>query len=231
MNCQNAREQITDLLAAGSVELTGELTGHVQSCAGCGIFYAQQEELFRAMDSGLSAMANQPVPASLLPRVRARMEEDTSRRGWASNPLTVAAVMVVVLLVVIFFPRDPKKPLETPVAAIPTHIKDRPEAHQHGEIAAAAAVLPAPPKVIHPKANRTADAQGIAAASEVIVLRQEREAFAQFLAELPKDGEAAVALTRAAPQNDEQPVEIAGLQIDELEVKLLDSTAPDEDLN
>ena len=53
MNCKNAREQITDALAGGSAELTGELTDHVHSCAGCGAFYAQQAELFGAMDSGL----------------------------------------------------------------------------------------------------------------------------------------------------------------------------------
>ncbi len=224
MNCQNARTQITDRLAAGHVELTRELAGHVQSCAGCGTFYAQQAELFRAMDCGLSAMANEPVPASLLPRVRARMEQRVLRRGWVASRLTVATVMAVVLLFVIFFPRDEKKPLETPVAAIPTVSKDRSVVHQPGEIAAAPAVLPATPKVIHARASRTADAQGIAAAPEVIVLVEERQAFARFVAELPKEREVALALTRPAPAPEDVPVEIALVRIESLELRLLEGT-------
>jgi hypothetical protein len=231
MNCHSAREQIADTLAAGRVELARELTGHVQSCAGCRSYTAQQAELFRAMDSGLRAMANEAMPASLLPRVRARMEEKVSRRGWLSSPLTAAVAMAVVLLAVIFFSRVAKQPLEMPVAAVPALRKDRPEPHQHGESATTATVLPREPKVIHAKASRAADDKEIVAAPEVLVLRQEREAFARFLAELPKEREVAVALTQAAPQKDEQPVEIAGLQIDELKVKPLDSTASDRDLN
>jgi len=225
MNCQNARDQITDALAAESMELTGELTGHVQSCAGCATFYAQQTELFCAMDSGLSAMANEPVPLSLLPKVRARMEEGVPRRGWVFSRFTAAAALAAVLVVVIFTPRVEKKPQkEMPVAAIPTPSKDESEAHQHGEIAAAAAALPGTPKVIHVKASRTGDAKGIAAAPEVIVLVEERQAFARFVAELPKEREVALALTRPAPAPEDAPIEIALVQIESLELRPLEGT-------
>ena len=99
MNCQSAKEQITDTLAAGSVELTGDLTGHVRSCSGCGTFYARQAELFRAIDSALSAMANEPVPASLLPRVRAQMEETHVSSLWLYRPLPIAAILVIACLI------------------------------------------------------------------------------------------------------------------------------------
>ena len=99
MNCQSAKELITDTLAWGSVELTGNLTGHVQSCAGCGTFYARQAELFRAIDSGLSAMANELVPASLLPRVRAQMEETRGASLWFYRPLPIAAILVIASLI------------------------------------------------------------------------------------------------------------------------------------
>ncbi len=231
MNCQNAREQITDTLAGGSAELTGELTAHVETCAGCGAFYVQQAELFRAVDSGVSAMANEPVPASLLPRVRARMEERIPRRSWVSSALTAAAALAVVVLVAIFHPLVEKKPKGMPVSAIPALSKDNPEVHQHTGIVTAVAALPRGPKVIHAEASRGTCAEGIAAVPEVIVLRQEREAFARFLAELPKEKEIAEALTQAAPQKDEQPVETALLQIGELEVRPLDPAAPDQDLN
>lgn len=231
MNCQSAREQIADTLATGRVEMTRELAGHVQFCEGCRTFYAQQAGQFRAMNSGLGAMVNESVPPSLLPRVRAQMEEKASRPGWVSNPLTAAGAMAVVLLAVIFFSRVEKKPLESPVAAIQTLDEERLEVRQYGQTAAAAEVSTSRPRVIHGKASRAASVNEIAATPEVIVLRQEREAFARFLAELPREREAAVALTQAAPQKDEPPVEIARLQIAELEVKPLDSIAPDKDLN
>jgi len=231
MKCQEARERITNMLAAGGLELATVLRGHVESCSACGTFYAQQAELFRALDSGLRAMANQSVPASLLPRVRAQMEEKVTRPGWVSNPLMLAAAMAVVLLAAIFFPHARKKPLELPVAAVPAFSNDRQEVHQHRANEAATKIPPQGAKVIRAKANRTAEIQNTAAAPEVIVLRQEREAFARFLAELPTEREVAVALTQAAPQEEEQPVETALMQIGELEVKPLDSTAPDKDLN
>jgi len=224
MNCISAREQITDSLAAGHAGLTGELTGHVQSCAGCGIFYAQQEELFRAMDSGLSAMANQPVPASLLPRVRARTEEGGPRRGWVFSPLAAAAAMAVVLLVVIFFPRALKKPLGIPIAVNPALIKDRPEAHQRRDIGTAALALPRGPKVVHPKASRPAGAKETAAAPEVIVLRQEREAFARLVGVLLEEREVALALARPATAPTDAPVEIALLHIESLKLNPLEGT-------
>jgi hypothetical protein len=231
MNCQGAREQIAETLAAGQVELSGDLTEHLQSCTGCQTFCAEQTELFRAMDSGLGAMVNESVPPSLLPRVRARLEEKAPRPGWISNRLTAAAAMAVVLLAVIFFSRVEKKSLKSPVAAIQTSSEERSEARQYGQTEAAAEVPTPKPRVIHGKATRAASIKEIAATPEVIVLRQEREVFARFLAELPREREAAVALTQAAPQKDEPPVEIARLQIDELKVEPLDSTAPDKESN
>lgn len=99
MNCQSVREQIAETLAASREELTGEVTDHVQSCAGCRAFYAQQTELFRALESGVSAMANEPVPASLLPRVRARMEGTRTASLWIYRLLPVAGILVVACLI------------------------------------------------------------------------------------------------------------------------------------
>jgi len=224
MNCQSAREQIINTLAASHGELAGELAAHVKSCGGCRTFYAKQAELFGALDSGVSAMANEPVPASLLPRVRARMEERESRRGWVLSPLAVAAALAVVLLVVIFVPRALKKPLEMPVAVNPALIKDRPEAHQRRNIGTAALALPRGPKVVHAKASRPAGAKDTAAAPEVIVLRQEREAFARLVGALLEEREVALALTRPAPAPADSPVEIALLHIESLELNPLEGT-------
>jgi len=57
---------------------------------------------------------------------------------------------------------------------------------------------------------------------EVMVFPEERAAFARFVAELPREQEEAVALTGAAPSNDELTAEIMALEIESLEVKYLD---------
>jgi len=59
---------------------------------------------------------------------------------------------------------------------------------------------------------------------EVIVLAEERQAFAKLVAELPKEKEVALALTRPAPAVPDVPVEIALLMIGIVEVKPLEVT-------
>ncbi len=60
---------------------------------------------------------------------------------------------------------------------------------------------------------------------EVIVLAEEREAFAEFVAEVPQEPSVALALTRPSPESADEPLEIALLRIDGLEVKPLESFA------
>jgi hypothetical protein len=99
MNCQSARERITDALAAGPANFEGELAMHVKSCEWCRTFCAQQGQLFRAMDTGLHAMANEPAPPSLLPGVRAQIEATCAGRPWFYRLLPVAAILILAVLI------------------------------------------------------------------------------------------------------------------------------------
>jgi hypothetical protein len=123
MNCHSAREQLTDTLATGHAELTGEITGHVQSCAGCQAFYAQQAELFHAIDSGLSAMTNEPMPSSLLPKVRERMEKTRPGSTWLYRLVPVAAVLLVAALIGVPLARRSARRGGVQVTVIPKHIE------------------------------------------------------------------------------------------------------------
>jgi hypothetical protein len=60
---------------------------------------------------------------------------------------------------------------------------------------------------------------------EVIVLAEEREAFAKFVAEVPEQPQVVVGLTHPAPDTLDAPIEIALLHIDRLEVNLLNPVA------
>jgi hypothetical protein len=97
MPCQHYKEALIEA-AAGNVQPQGDLRAHLDACASCRAAFEQEQSLFASIDAGLHVAANAEVPASLLPRVRARLDEAAApRRGWVTNlfPLASAAVMVV----------------------------------------------------------------------------------------------------------------------------------------
>jgi hypothetical protein len=59
---------------------------------------------------------------------------------------------------------------------------------------------------------------------EVLVLREEQEAYAHFVTELSKDRDSAIVLTSAAAEGGDAPVEIALLTIKSVEVKPLEGS-------
>jgi hypothetical protein len=100
--CADYREGLMDA-AASVTELPLELRSHLDACASCAGAFAQERQLFAAMDSGLRVSANAEVPASLLPRVRAELNERVApRRSWipaAAAGLATAAVVVAIVFV------------------------------------------------------------------------------------------------------------------------------------
>jgi hypothetical protein len=58
----------------------------------------------------------------------------------------------------------------------------------------------------------------------VMVLAEERTAFVRFVTDLPEERDVAVAYTRPATEAKDEVVDIALLQIDELDVKPLESS-------
>jgi hypothetical protein len=87
--------------AASSGEPQGELRAHLDACATCRAAFEQEQSFFASIDAGLHVTANPEVPASLLPRVRVRLDEESvPRRGWFANRLVLVSAAV---LVVAFF--------------------------------------------------------------------------------------------------------------------------------
>lgn len=224
MNCQSAREHIAEALAASREELTGEVTDHVQSCAGCRAFYAQQTELFRAMDSGLSAMANEPVPASLLPRVRARMEGTRTASLWLYRLLPIAAILVIACLIAFPLVRRSVRSGAVQVAVIPKRIENgvepRPPQVQQPEESAA-------PSVRQGRSSRhSTQASGAhrparAPESAVLVDPEESRGLLQLAAAALRSPRWAQAMVHpAAPPASQiapiEPVEIANLEVNPL---------------
>ncbi|MGC2527233.1 MAG: hypothetical protein WA639_05775 [Candidatus Acidiferrum sp.] len=100
MPCENYREALIDAAAAGSTP-SRELRSHLEACASCRAAFADEMQLFAAIDQSLRVTVNADVPASLLPRVRADLNErPASRRSWipAFAGVGIAAVLVVALV-------------------------------------------------------------------------------------------------------------------------------------
>jgi len=101
MPCEHYQNALVEAAASGTAP-QGELRAHVAACAACRAAFAQEQSLFSSMDEGLRAAANPEVPASLLPRVRARLADEAAPiRSWRFPSLVFAggAAMVVALLI------------------------------------------------------------------------------------------------------------------------------------
>jgi hypothetical protein len=117
MPCQHYKEALIEA-AARSVERQGELRAHLDACPACRAAFEQEQSLFASIDAGLHITANAEVPASLLPRVRARLDEESvPRRIWATNWLVLASAAVIVVALfaarAVWRPNILQNPLET----------------------------------------------------------------------------------------------------------------------
>lgn len=104
MLCEHYKGALTEAAAGASPQ--GELQAHLASCSSCRAAFAQEQSIFAAIDTGLHIAANAQVPPSLLPRVRAGMQEMSVGRsrwtpGWlalASASFVAAALLVAVVV-------------------------------------------------------------------------------------------------------------------------------------
>jgi hypothetical protein len=220
MSCEGYRDKLIATLASGESSLAGEVVVHLGTCAECKRFYEAQVQLFGGIDSGVRVMVNESVPASLLPRVRALVAEaGTPRRPWGfSWSLAAVAVAVVLVLSVGLLRRGPQNMSKLPGRS--------PAVAQGGT-----GVTPVQPQVFAaaPKRRSTETKtptvrRETVKTPEVLVLAEEHAAFVRFVTDLPEERDVAVAYTRPATEAKDEAVEIALLQIDELEVTPLESS-------
>lgn len=97
MPCKHYKDALTEAAATGA-EPQGDLRVHLAGCADCRAAFEQERSLFASIDAGLHLTANAEVPASLLPRVRARLDEVSAPRSiWAANWLVWASAAIIVV--------------------------------------------------------------------------------------------------------------------------------------
>lgn len=99
MNCKQCQQRVLDALAAGASHLAPEVTAHRNYCSTCTEFFMRQQNLFQSIDAGLQSVANQPVPPSLLPMVRARIASvDHLNFGFPAWASSTALIVLAFLL-------------------------------------------------------------------------------------------------------------------------------------
>ncbi len=118
--CGDYRTVLTDA-AAAAVEPSLELRSHLDACASCRAAFAEETQLFAAIDSGLRSAANAEVPVSLLPRVRVQLNEQrVPHRTWIPAGAAMAAAVAIFAVIVFVrgFGRDSasRNPAENPSA-------------------------------------------------------------------------------------------------------------------
>ena len=125
MPCEHHKEALIEAAATGldpgnalasNAKMAG-LRAHFESCASCRAAFEQEQSLFASIDAGLHTTANAEVPPSLMPRVRARLQQETTLgRSWLTNWLVLASAAGVLVTLfaarAVWRPRVVQKPVE-----------------------------------------------------------------------------------------------------------------------
>jgi hypothetical protein len=226
MPCRHYKDALIEAAASGA-ELQGDLRAHLDACASCREAFEREQSLFASIDAGLRVTANAEVPASLLPRVRARLDEVSApRRVWGTNWMVLASAAVIV--VAFFAARAVRRP----------NVVQR-QVEMVGNTGAPSQVTPSPrnqiPVASTPMEKNSSSSRQVAIAKnspapvtlitgkampEVLVPRDQEVLLAEY-AEQWRLHKRAPLVPQGFDATVLAPLQVAQIQIDELDVKLL----------
>ena len=223
MLCKHYKNALIEA-AASNGQPQGELRAHLGACASCRTAFEQEQALFSSIDASLHVTANADVPASLLPRVRARLDESVATQRCWLQPVIFAAASVALTFAIFLLTR-------------PLHPRPDSQANQAPQIPAShTSVTNAGDQNSDPRthivSSKVNNSQMLGHSTllrpvassqpEVLVPPDEREAFARFVAVLCEHREVALALVTPAPPTKNEPTSLEPLQINGLEIKPLE---------
>jgi|SRR5277367_41764 len=221
--CEDYRTALIDAAAARAEasEPSHELRSHLDACASCRVAYAEEVQLFTAIDTGIQAVANAEVPASLLPLVRTQLnEQPVPSRSWI--PASAAMAAAVVLLAAIVLVRGRWRATDEPVlqvssvtpADLPVVMQSTPSTDAPREL------LSAPAKNRFVRADKTTR---VPAAKEVSVLIPvgQRQAVNALLKSVRRDKAGPDIFSAEKPEEALQELKVAPLTISPIEVEPL----------
>ena len=227
MPCQHYKDALIDVAASGAAP-QGELRAHLAECASCRAAFDGEQSLFAAIDSGLYSAASTEVPPSLLPRVRAQLDEVVVPRFRCLQPLVFASASVALAFVVFLMARPhhatPEEiakhsPIVVPAPTVPP-TRENPE----GISSEGTQVAAFPVRHSHLARNSTGVHSAASGNVEVLVPPDEREGLAKLVATLNQDRDLAAAFFAQRPEKKDTPVAVDPLQISDIEIKPLEGT-------
>ena len=222
MPCQHYKNALIEAAASGA-EPQGELRDHLGVCLDCRGALEQEQSLFSSIDAGLRVTANADVPASLLPRVRAYLDEIvTTQRRWF-QPWIFAAASIALALAIFLFARPHQSKPDSQAKQTPQiPASETPLKNTRPQISGQTTQIVSSNAKSQTRVHSTLLRPVASSQPEVLVPPDEREAFARFVATLRERGEVAVALVTPAPQMKGEPASLEPLQIKRIEVKPLE---------
>ncbi len=218
MPCKHHKNALIEAAASGS-HPQGELRAHLDVCLDCRAAFEREQSLFASINTGLHVTANADVPASLLPRVRARLDEEIApQRRWI-QPMIFAAASVALAFVIFVFARphhpspgrQAKETPQLPVSETPVTDDRHPNSGSGSQIVS----------FNRTRVHSTLLRPVASSQPEVLVPPDEREAFSRFVAVLDERREVALALVTPAPLTKDESPSLEPLQINGLEIKPL----------
>jgi hypothetical protein len=231
MPCENYREALTEAAATDSAP-SCELRSHLDACVSCRASFAEELQLFGAIDTGLRASANTDVPPTFLPRVRASLESaSASQSRW--TPFLIFAAASAAIVLTVFIAARPRHELKETQArqifSVPP--RENPEISARSE----ASETPATAASSHsyraaPRRNSTPPNSASSTQLEVLVPPEEREAFARFISSQQERTKVVIAVVATGSDERNALLSVKPLEIAELEVLPLaspESEVPD----
>jgi hypothetical protein len=223
MPCENYREALNEAAASGAAP-SRELRSHLDACASCRTSFAEELQLFAAIDTGVRASANAEVPYSLLPRVHASLEDvSASQRRW--TPFLIFAAASAAIVLTVFIAARPRHAINDSrvkqILSAPSQgTAETPVSHDATGAPAIVVSNGSRPTVQRrnsPPINSASSSQ-----LEVIVPPHEREAFAQFVHAQQEQSDVVVAVVAAALGEEDKPPNMKPLLIAKLVVRPLE---------
>lgn len=222
--CEDYRVSLMDAAAADSVP-SHELNLHLDACVACSAAFAEEKQLFAAIDTGLRASANAEVPPSFLPRVRARLEDaPEAERRWTPFLIFAAASAAIALTLFIASRTRQARNDDQAKQTLGVPFSETPAKQASEEVVGSRNTAVA---MGVRRALQRRDSNSVSSTSsdglEVIVPPDEREAFARFIDSQQVRDVVAIALVVPASGKKDEPMSVEPLEIAELEVKPLEA--------
>jgi len=221
MLCEHYKNALIEAAASGAAP-SGELREHLAECASCRAVFGQEQSLFAAIDTGLHAATDAKIPPSLLPGIRARLDEVAMPRFRWVQPLVFASTGVALGLVVFVMARPHLGAREEMAKKGPAAASMAIGANREGTSPKSTRIAAVPDNHTHALRNSTNSHSAASSNPEVLVPPDEREAFGRLVGVLNQRSGVVASLLAKVPEEPDGLAVVDPLQIPDIEIKPLE---------